>query len=117
MRRLNILVVEDQAFLALSLGDLVASLGYRAVGPATTLDEGFRLLETARIDGALLDRDLGGESSAPLAERLAARHIPFAWATGTRMPADEVVPVLRKPFTVPELQHTLKAMFAARVGA
>lgn len=113
MRRLNILVVEDQAFLALSMGDLVATLGYRAIGPATTLDEALRLLDTTSIDGALLDRDLGGVSSAPLAERLSQRGIPFAWATGTRMPADCAVPVLRKPFSVAELGQTLKALFPA----
>jgi CheY-like chemotaxis protein len=117
MRRLNILVVEDQAFLALSMGDLVGSLGYRAVGPATTLAQALKLLDTASIDGALLDRDLGGESSTPLANELAQRGIPFAWATAARMPADCPVPVLRKPFTVPELQQTLQALFAARVTA
>jgi CheY-like chemotaxis protein len=114
MQRLNILVVEDQAVLALSMGDLLESLGYRAVGPAATLAEAFALLDSKQIDGALLDRNLAGDSSTPLADALDARGIPYAWATGQKMPADSGAPMLRKPFSVPELKQTLEAMFANR---
>ena len=114
MQRRNILVVEDQAILALSIGDLLTSLGYRAVGPAATLAEAFALLDSKPIDGALLDRNLAGDSSAPLAETLTARGIPYAWATGQKMPEDSGAPTLRKPFSVPELERTLQAMFADR---
>lgn len=116
MQRLNILVVEDQAILALSLGDLLDSLGYRAVGPASTLAEAFALLDSRKIDGALLDRNLAGDSSAPLADMLTARGIPFAWATGQQLPDDCLEPMLRKPFSVPELQRTLQDMFAGRAA-
>jgi CheY-like chemotaxis protein len=117
MRRRNILVVEDQAILAMTLGDLLGSLGYRVVGPATSLPEALALLEAGQVDGALLDRDLGGQSSLPLATQLLARGIPFAWATGSKMKAPHGMPVLRKPFTVAELQTTLGQMFDPRVPA
>jgi CheY-like chemotaxis protein len=117
MERRHILVVEDQAILALSIGDLVDSFGYRVVGPATSLRQALLLVESCCIDGALLDRDLGGESSEPLAELLRQRHIPFAWATGVRPAPRGPVPVLRKPFTTAELQRTLERMFASPIPA
>jgi CheY-like chemotaxis protein len=117
MERPQILVVEDQAILALGIGDLIASLGYRMVGPATSLAQALSLLETNSVHGALLDRDLGGESSDPLAHELQRRGVPFGWVTGARSAPGSSAPILRKPFTATEMQRLLDTLFAARLSA
>lgn len=117
MERPRILVVEDQAILALGIGDLIKTLGYRMIGPATSVSEALSILETGVVQGALLDRDLGGESSDPLAEELRRRGIPYAWVTGARSVPGGTAPILRKPFTATEMQRLLETLFDTRLSA
>ncbi len=79
---LRILIVEDDALVALNLQDFVEDLGCIVVGPAGRLDEALQTLEREDIDGAMLDIDLHGELVYPLAERLAEREIPMLFCSG-----------------------------------
>lgn len=86
----RILVVEDEALAALDLQRLLREAGYRAIGPAASIDDVEHLtrprhrLPPARrpIDGAVVDLHLGGGGSAvAVADSLADRGIPFVWLT------------------------------------
>ena len=98
----RILVVDDEPLIAMLTEEWVADLGHTPVGPAHGLKAALDLVATSDIDGAIIDVTLGRESAYPLAEVLAARGIPFAFATGLSEAAIErghaAVAVLVKPF-------------------
>ena len=77
----RVLIVEDEVLIALMLGDMLAQLSVRVCGPALTLEDASRLLQTEAFDAALLDANLAGKSSLPFAAELTARNIPFAFTT------------------------------------
>ena len=76
LRGLRLLVVEDEAFISLMIEDLVTSFGCVLAGTASTVDEALKLIETVRIDGALIDLNLGGEMGAPVGQALFDRGHP-----------------------------------------
>lgn len=79
----SVLVVEDNAIIALDLEDMLRGLGAGAVTVAGTVDEALQALSAgARIDIAILDVHLASGTSAPVAERLHARGAPFVFSTG-----------------------------------
>jgi CheY-like chemotaxis protein len=78
----RVLVVEDEAMIALLIQDMLADLGTTVVGPAARIDEALALARSAEIDLAALDLNLGGEPVYPVAEALAERSIPFVFMTG-----------------------------------
>ncbi len=114
----RLLVVEDEAFVALMLEALLEGFGCDVVGVAGTLSRGLEYAgdETLEIDGAVLDINLGGEKVFPVAERLVARGVPFIFCTGygaEGVPgAFAGVPTVAKPY----LEETLKTTLAARIG-
>lgn len=108
---LHILVVEDEALLAVDLSLTLEDEGARVAGPCLTLDAA--LDSDGRIDGAVLDVDLRGRPVFPFADRLAAAGTPFVFHTGradvaelrSRYGAD--VPIVTKPSSPNELVHHL----------
>jgi CheY-like chemotaxis protein len=100
----RVLVVEDEALVSMLLEDMLADLGCAVVGPAGCVAEALAVVaRTEAIDVALLDLELGGERSHPVAEALAARRVPFAFVSGHGRDAAEGsahagAPVLDKPF-------------------
>jgi CheY-like chemotaxis protein len=78
--------VEDEALVALDVAQQVEDLGHEVVGPVFTLAPAMSLAETEDLDFALLDLDLRGERSLPVAEILAARSVPFAFLSGYHRP-------------------------------
>ena len=78
----RVLVVEDEMMVALYVEDIVTELGHEVVGPAMRLEEGLTLAREAAIDMAILDVNLHGARSFPIADALSARGIPFIFATG-----------------------------------
>jgi CheY-like chemotaxis protein len=79
---LRILVVEDNMLIAETIVDMVESCGCAVVGPAPNLERGLSLLERETVDGALLDVNLSGTFSFPLAAVLTERGVPFVFLTG-----------------------------------
>jgi DNA-binding response OmpR family regulator len=80
--RLAILVAEDDLLLAADLDEAIRRCGHTCVGPAAGLSEILRLIETERIDAAILDVLLRhGEKVYAAADLLAARGVPFAFVT------------------------------------
>jgi DNA-binding response OmpR family regulator len=83
LRDRRILAVEDEYYLAMSLeGDLTAA-GVHVLGPVPSIEQALSLIASEPdIDAAVLDLNLGGEMSFPVADALAARAIPFVITTG-----------------------------------
>lgn len=114
LRGRRILIVEDQALIAMELRDYLLRAGVTVVGPAGRLKQAVSKAEEEALDAALLDVDLNGERCWPVAEALARRNIPFAFTTGF---APAIVaperfatrPVLSKPYR----EKTVLAVLAA----
>jgi PAS domain S-box-containing protein len=104
----QIMVVEDEALVAMALRESLSELGYSVVGPFSRMSEAILALRNARVDAAVLDVNLGGDVVYPLADVLAADRVPFIFVTGYG--ADEIerrfanVPVLQKPIEPDALQ-------------
>ena len=82
LRGLRVLVVEDSFLVADTICDVLSERGCEVVGPAPNLERGWRLSQQEGLDGAVLDLNLGGEFSFPIAVTLAERGIPFVFLTG-----------------------------------
>lgn len=79
----KILILEDQTMIAFALEDMLHSMGFETVGPYTNAAAALAALEKEDFHFALLDINLGGEkTSAPFADALMARDMPFAFVTG-----------------------------------
>ena len=79
----HILVVEDEYFIAEDLSRSFASFGAEVVGPVATIEDALDLLDGDNpIDGAVLDINLRGRHSYPVADRLIASGVPFVFLTG-----------------------------------
>ena len=79
---MRILIVEDEYYLAADLAEALRARGAEVVGPAGTLEDAVRAVESNWIDRAILDVNLRGEMSFPIADRLEAAGIPYVIATG-----------------------------------
>jgi DNA-binding response OmpR family regulator len=84
LRGRRVLIVEDDYLLAQFLTDVLEEADVKVVGPIGWIDEALALVENSGggLDGAILDVNLHGRNSYPVAEALAARAIPFLFATG-----------------------------------
>lgn len=92
---LRVLVVEDEFLIALDIEDALAELGCEVAGPVASVTDALDLLEQAGCDLAVLDVRLGDGSTAPVAQILRRRGIPFVVLTGyDRSQIDE--PLLRE---------------------
>jgi CheY-like chemotaxis protein len=117
--RMDLLVVEDAFLVAIDICAQLESVGCRITGPVARLRPALELARNEPIDGALLDVNLAGELSFPIAEALEARRIPFAFLTGydddAMFPTEfQDVPRLAKPFRHCDLVDLLIENFARR---
>jgi CheY-like chemotaxis protein len=107
-----VLVVEDEGAVALLIEDLLEDLGCKLVASVPALEQAFEALDSVEFDLALLDVNLGGESSFDLARTLVRRGTPFVFSTGygnSNLPPDlSRQPVLSKPFTPDQLRRAVE---------
>lgn len=107
----RVLVVEDEALVAMLVEDALLDAGFGVMGPAATVEEAMALLDHERPDAVVLDLNLAGETSTPVADLLAARGIPYVIATGygaSGLPAGhQDAMVLAKPYDPAELTTML----------
>lgn len=109
----RILVVEDSMIIALDTEECLLTLGAEEVVVQATVAGSLEALARGDFDFALLDFNLGGESSEAVAEGLRARGIPFWLATGYGEMADKVAElgaqgVLVKPYGREELVRIMR---------
>lgn len=117
LSRCRVLVVEDEYFVADDVVRAIESLGAEIVGPVPTREQAMALLTSAdRIDAAVLDVNLQGESVFPVADALAQRGIPFIFATGydqSALPvAYQSIQRWEKPFDPTKLAQALPGLLA-----
>jgi CheY-like chemotaxis protein len=114
MTGVQVLVVEDETLLAETLCDLLLKAGCEPVGPAANVAVALSLVETSRIDAAILDVRLMDEMSFAVAYALRARGIPLMFLTAYQrrdLPADLCDEILiEKPFKAPLLIETVRRM-------
>jgi FixJ family two-component response regulator len=77
-----ILVVEDEAMTAIDVASIISMAGGRVIGPFQSVSQGFLFRRFKRIDAALLDISLNGESVFKLADAIAERGIPIVFLSG-----------------------------------
>jgi CheY-like chemotaxis protein len=111
----SVLIVEDEAVIALMLEDMVKQAGHQVYGTAATIAQATALLRNGRPDVALLDLRLaGGELSYPLAAELKQLDVPFAFMTGyeeqTVDKAFAPTVVLRKPVQEEDILTMLRSV-------
>jgi CheY-like chemotaxis protein len=87
----RVLVVEDNAVIALDIDDVLRDFGVDVVGPALDLETGLQLASHQPLDGAVLDIDLGGNFVWPIAAALKTDRVPFVFVSadcGEELPRD-----------------------------
>jgi CheY-like chemotaxis protein len=114
MSRRRVLVVEDEMVVAMLVEDMVAELGYEVAGVVSRVDEAMARVDSDDFDLAVLDVHLNGRLVFPFADALAARHIPFLFATGY---GERGIPpehsqrlVLQKPYRAEDLKRALSRL-------
>lgn len=115
------LVVEDNMVIAMDTADILTGYGASNAHMASSVADALALINANPIDFALLDVNLGDQTSLPVAERLAVDGIPFILATGygdaesvtTNYPPAEVV---NKPFTTESLLEAVARALTREEG-
>lgn len=98
------LIVEDNLIIAMAAEVILLELGARHVETAASVNQALKAIDRARPSFALLDVNLGAESSIAVGKRLAELKVPFVFATGygERAPIPEelaAAPVIQKPYS------------------
>lgn len=111
-RKLRVLIVEDEALVAMLIEDMLTDLGHEVAGVAARVEQAQILARESEIDLAMLDLNLSGQRTDSVAHVLAARGIPFVFATeyGAAGVEDDIwrdVPVLQKPFQIEDLARAI----------
>jgi CheY-like chemotaxis protein len=111
LQNCRVLIVEDEATVAMLLEDFLLELGCHVTEIVARVDTALTLIEVKNLDAVILDVNLEGEASYPVADELERRKIPFLFATGY---GAQAIPeeyrwhtVLQKPFRKQELEAAL----------
>lgn len=116
----RVLVVEDDMIILMAIEDMLADLGCTDVTAAPSIAKALALIDAQSFDVAMLDANLGKETSEPIADALAARNIPFLFATGYRDLAfdgqHKARTILRKPFQLADLARSFRQVLSAEPG-
>jgi PAS domain S-box-containing protein len=97
----RVLLVEDEALVAMMIQECLAESGHSVIGPISRASDALQVAKDADYDAAILDINLGDGMAYPVADILSARGVPFVFVTGYE--ADTIderfraVPILQKP--------------------
>lgn len=116
----SVLLLEDEFLIAMDAEEILKQFGVNDIRIAGTIADAEKAAEAGDFDVAILDVNINGEMSFPLAERLKGRGIPVVFASGYEMrdrapPEVEGARTLTKPYTSAALNDALCA--ALRAGA
>ena len=108
----RLLLVEDEALIALMLEDMVEGMGCAVTALAPRVALGVAMADSGNFDVAILDVNVAGENVEPVAERLAAKGVPFIFATGYGEAGVPLRyrdrPVVAKPFRPDQLEAAIQ---------
>lgn len=112
-----ILVVEDDAFIAMELEDVLTARGAEVLGPVPSVGSALEALTERRPDAVLLDVNLRGTRSTPVAEAMRAAGVPFLLVTGySRSHLDDAplreAPIVPKPLDQERLVQALQQLLS-----
>lgn len=110
----KVLVVEDEALIALGLSSDLEDTEFEIVAEASTVAQAMGCIGSTPIDLVLLDANLRGESTQPVARQLTDAAIPFIVLTGysSEQLGDWNVegPRLNKPYIANELLSLMRSL-------
>jgi len=111
------MIVEDNMIIGMDAEGILQELGAKEVYLVGNNAAALDLLGRVKVDVALLDVNLGTETSAPVARMLAEQGVPFMLTTGygevgTRMDVSDDVPVLQKPFSNDAIRNGLRKLLS-----
>lgn len=116
--KFRVLVVEDEAVVAMLLEDMLIDLGHEVAGAAGRFDQALEAAQTLAVDLAILDVNLNGTLTYPVAEALRARGVPVIFATGYGSDGlrDDwrSAPVIQKPFQIRDLERAIQRSAGVR---
>ena len=110
-----VLLVEDDTFIMLDLEAILSEAGATVVGPCRSANEALPLIDGARLDAAIIDFGLDGDTAAPIATRLTRRGTPFLFYTGQveadpRLAEWQHASILQKPARPAAIVAAVKAL-------
>lgn len=112
----RILIVEDDALIAMLLEDMLMDLGHVIAGTAARLPQALEMVESLEFDAAILDLSLAGQNSYPVADALGRKDLPYLFATGYGAGAIDAAyadrQTLKKPYQMEDLEKALGALDA-----
>lgn len=116
---LNVLLVEDEFLIALDAEEMLRELGAASVTIASTFEDAQKRIAEQAFDLALLDVNLNGRKSFPLADMLLKRGTPVVFGTGynlitRQMDGYEAGVCVTKPYTATSLQKGLMTVLKAK---
>lgn len=113
----HVLVVEDNMVIALDASDILRDNGAEKVHMSSSVQDALAIIEANEISFALLDVNLGDQTSLPVAKELEDRNIPFVLATGYG-DAENITAsyppavIAKKPFTAEGLSKAINSHLA-----
>lgn len=114
---LSVLLVEDEYLIALEAEQMLKDMGIKSVDTASTWDLAAKRAEEGRFDIAILDVNLNGQLSFPIADKLAERGVPVVFASGydlrQRINAEFDGVAMTKPYSGEVLKQAVSAALTA----
>jgi CheY-like chemotaxis protein len=107
----SILIIEDEMLILMMIEDMLADLGCESIAVASRIGQAITLIDGKVFDAAMVDLNLNGTESYPIADALTARGVPYFFSTGNSLTdvkdgyRDQ--DVLKKPFTFEQLSNML----------
>jgi CheY-like chemotaxis protein len=113
----RILVAEDEALIAIGIESMLLGFGCEVVGPVSEVREILQVVESERLDGALLDVNLRGRQVFDILPEVLRHKVPVMLTSGYDdatlfPPAFRELPRISKPFD----EVTLRRMCAIMVA-
>jgi|307.fasta_scaffold00061_9 PAS domain S-box-containing protein len=116
----RVLLVEDEALVAMMIQDTLAEFGFQVIGPLSTASEALAAARESHFDAAVLDINLGDGLVYTVAEILSVRGVPFVFVTGYDVdsvdPRFSDIPILQKPIERDTLQKVFISSIPDRVA-
>jgi CheY-like chemotaxis protein len=114
-RPLRVLVIEDEPLVAMVVEDALEALGCKTVGPIAEFNEALAAARGDDFDCAILDVNIRGGLSYPVATLLVERGFPVLLATGygSKSLPDSLThqPCLAKPYSSEQLESAIQGLF------